>query len=145
MSPVAPGPKFKVEFVAPATAENQAASDYEAAIGKNRGYYLPRFEEFDRGGPTLGWHWPAFFVTTPWFLYRKMWLIGILNVVYPFALLVVCSIASAFLTAPLRAHPAIFGLVFLLLLAAPWFLLPIVVAVRLGRDPHPFTRPHEPS
>jgi type IV pilus assembly protein PilA len=110
---------------APATAEEQRIADYQVAIGPNSSYYLPRFEEFDRGGSAVGWHWPAFFVTTPWFLYRKMFLPGILNVVYPFALLILCSIASAFLAKPLRAHPALFGLAFFALLAAPWFLLPI--------------------
>ena len=110
---------------APATAEDQRAADYQAAIGPNSDYYLPRFEEFDRAGAAPGWHWPAFFVTSPWFLYRKMWLPGILNVIYPFVLLIVCSIASVFLSRPIQAYPALFGLLFLALLAAPWFLLPI--------------------
>jgi type IV pilus assembly protein PilA len=110
---------------APASAEEQRSADYQVAIGPNSGYYLPRFEEFDRGGSAVGWHWPAFFVTTPWFLYRKMYLPGILNIVYPFALLILCSIASAFLIKPIQAHPGLFGLVFLALLAAPWFLLPM--------------------
>jgi type IV pilus assembly protein PilA len=105
--------------------ENQRTADYETAIGPNTGYYLPRFEEFDAGGPKVGWHWPAFFVTTPWFLYRKMWLVGILNVVYPFALLIFCSIISALLADSLAANPLIFAAVFLLLLATPWFLLPM--------------------
>lgn len=39
---------------------------------KNRDYYLRRFEALD-GGRMLGWHWPAFFITAPWLLYRKMW------------------------------------------------------------------------
>jgi type IV pilus assembly protein PilA len=110
---------------APASAEEQRGADYQVAIGPNTGYYLPRFEAFDRGASAASWHWPAFFVTTPWFLYRKMYLPGILNIVYPCALLVLCSIASGFLLGPIRAHPALFGLVFLALLAAPWFLLPI--------------------
>ena len=29
---------------------------------------------------SAGWNWPAFFVTTPWFLYRKMWGWGMGNV-----------------------------------------------------------------
>ena len=110
---------------APATAEDQRNSDYQVAIGPNHDYYLPRFEQFDRGGSTIGWHWPAFFATSPWFLYRKMWLPGILNLVYPFVLLFVCGLAAAFLIKPIQAHPLMFALLFLALPAAPWFLLPI--------------------
>lgn len=48
---------------------------YDLAIGdKRRDYYLPRFAAFERAGkPSLGWHWPAFFFTFWWLLYRKMW------------------------------------------------------------------------
>jgi type IV pilus assembly protein PilA len=118
---------------APATAEEQRMSDYQAAIGPNREYYLPRFEEFDRAGSAIGWHWPAFFATSPWFLYRKMWLPGILNLVYPFVLLIVCSIGAAFLIRPIQAHPVIFSLLLLALLAAPWFLLPMYANVLYWR------------
>ena len=58
---------------APSTPEEQRVADYEAAIGPNAGYYLQRFEDFDAGGSKLGWHWPAFFATSGWFVYRKMW------------------------------------------------------------------------
>lgn len=106
-------------------ADNQRTADLETAIGPNAGYYLPRFEQFASGGSKVSWHWPAFFVTTPWFLYRKMWLIGILNVVYPFALLIFFSIVSAVVLSSGSVHPVVLGVVFLVLLAAPWFLLPM--------------------
>jgi hypothetical protein len=35
-------------------------------------YYLPRFARLAAGGGA-SWHWPAFFVTWWWLLYRKMW------------------------------------------------------------------------
>lgn len=55
-------------------ASEEAREFYELAIGeKNRAYYLRRFEEFDREGTRFGWHWPAFFFTFWWLLYRKMW------------------------------------------------------------------------
>ncbi|MDN8617125.1 DUF2628 domain-containing protein [Variovorax ginsengisoli] len=57
-----------------AAASEEAREFYELAIGeKNRDYYLRRFEEFDREGTRLGWHWPAFFFTFWWLMYRKMW------------------------------------------------------------------------
>lgn len=48
---------------------------YAMAIGdRNQRRYLDKFERFDRAGKTsAGWHWPAFFVTFYWLLYRKMW------------------------------------------------------------------------
>ena len=110
---------------APATPEAQQLTDYEAAIGSNLEYYLRRFEEFDRGGAWASWHWPAFFATSPWYLYRKMWLPGILNLVWPFILLVFCGIAFAAFRQPVEAHPVVFTLLFLALLAVPWFVLPI--------------------
>ncbi|VTU43021.1 MULTISPECIES: DUF2628 domain-containing protein [unclassified Variovorax] len=58
-----------------AQARDNDAELYGLAIGhKNRDYYLRRFEAFDRAGTTsVGWHWPAFFCTFWWLLYRKMW------------------------------------------------------------------------
>lgn len=49
---------------------------YEAAIGeKNQGYYVAKFEDFDRRGPGLhaSWNWAAFFFMGAWALYRKMY------------------------------------------------------------------------
>ena len=46
----------------------------EVFIGpKNTHYYMNQFENFERGGGAVGWHWPAFFVTWFWLAYRKMW------------------------------------------------------------------------
>jgi len=106
-------------------AESQRTADFETAIGPNVEYYLPRFEQFEAGGSQIGWHWPAFFATTPWFLYRKMWLVGVLNLVYPFALTFFCGIAFAFLAGSIQANPLSFALIYLVLLAAPWFVLPM--------------------
>jgi hypothetical protein len=51
------------------------ASLYAAAIGPhNQAHYVAKFRAFDRtSGPYLGWHWPAFFLTVYWLLYRKLW------------------------------------------------------------------------
>lgn len=102
----------------PATSQ---LSDYEAAIGPNTGYYLKRFEDLDAGGPRAGWHWPAFFATPFWFVYRKMWLPGLLAFFWPFIAIVVGSI----LLAVLRPGLVVGILLFVLLLAAPPILLPI--------------------
>ena len=109
----------------PLSPDLQRIAEYEVAIGPNSDFYLPRFEVFDKGGSQLGWNWPAFFATSPWFMYRKMWVPGILNLFYPYLLCIVAAIASAFLINSIKANPLVFAALFLLLLAAPWFLLPM--------------------
>jgi Tfp pilus assembly protein PilE len=56
--------------------EPDNAAYYKAVLGsKNQDYYLSRFARFDADGKTsASWHWPAFFITFYWLLYRKMWL-----------------------------------------------------------------------
>ena len=53
---------------------------YSVAIGsQNRDYYLRYFERADAAGKApVSWHWPAFFVTFAWLLYRKMWALAAL-------------------------------------------------------------------
>lgn len=47
----------------------------EAYVGpKNASYYSQRFAKFGAGGGIFSWHWPAFFITSFWVLYRKMWM-----------------------------------------------------------------------
>lgn len=55
------------------------------AIGdRGQRRYLQKFEQFDRAGKTsAGWHWPAFFVTFYWLLYRKMWARAALYLILP--------------------------------------------------------------
>ncbi len=49
--------------------------------------YIERFRRFDEaGGMRLGWHWPAFFVTFLWLVYRRMYLVAALYFVLPFFL-----------------------------------------------------------
>jgi len=48
---------------------------YKAVIGpNNQEEYLRHFARFDEKGRIgASWHWPAFFVTFAWLIYRKMW------------------------------------------------------------------------
>src|SRR3954465_13885390 len=94
----------------PSTAEDQLRSDYEAAIGPNSGYYLKYFEAFDSGESKASWHWPAFFVTSFWFLYRKMWLWGILSLLWPYILFFVLGIVSALVMAATKSTTVMLGL-----------------------------------
>jgi type IV pilus assembly protein PilA len=116
---------------APVAPENQKRADYETAIGQNAEYYLPKFEEFDRGGSKLGWNWPAFFATTPWFCYRKMWgwgmgniawFWGILTFVAPIAVgIAAASAGEGDPTAAIIKVCALLGV----LMVIPWVVLPM--------------------
>src|SRR4051794_5769029 len=116
---------------APATPEDQLLADYELAVGKNAEYYVPKFEEFDKGGSQLGWHWPAFFITTPWFLYRKMWGWGLGNVAYFWVMLTFVAPVAMGIAAGAagrgNATSAIMtvGVVMAVIIAIPWFVLPM--------------------
>jgi len=80
-----------------ATPEQQKVIDYELAVGRNADYYLPKFERLDDDGSLAGWHWPAFFVTSGWYLYRKMWLWGLLNLFFPYIAAIVVGMVAALL------------------------------------------------
>jgi type IV pilus assembly protein PilA len=116
---------------APVAPENQKRVDYETAIGQNADYYLPKFEEFDKGGSQLGWNWPAFFATSPWFCYRKMWGWGMGNVAWFWGILtfvapISIGIAAASATETNSYSGVItVGIVMAVLLAIPWFVLPM--------------------
>ncbi len=82
-------------------AFNQAVADPDAAyrvfIGlNNQQYYLNYFQQFDRAGQTsTSWHWPAFFVTWYWLLYRKMWLIALIYFLLPYVIGLIGGVMSA--------------------------------------------------
>ncbi|HJR69822.1 MAG TPA: pilin [Gammaproteobacteria bacterium] len=82
--------------LAPAAPEAPLPTDhelFELAIGPNNtDYYLSRFERFAQGGSTASWNWPAFFVTLPWLLYRKMWGYAALYFFAPAIFLLVVSL-----------------------------------------------------
>jgi len=115
-SPAGEGGQQATAFASP---ESSRTTDYTDAIGPNSDYYLPRFEDFDQRGPRLSWHWPAFFATSSWFVYRKLYLIGILNFFYPFILF----LGSGFLIATRVVAPSTGGLLILALSPVPWLLL----------------------
>jgi type IV pilus assembly protein PilA len=101
--------------------EQQKLNDYAAAVGSNADYFVPKFENFDNGGSRNGWNWPAFFITGPYFLYRKMWLAGFLYIFYPWILMIPLGIAAALM--PNSA--GVIGGVGILLYFASWIVLPM--------------------
>lgn len=61
----------------PAISDQTDATNelYKSVIGPiNQNYYLRVFAHFDAKGKTgILWHWPAFFTTLNWLVFRKMW------------------------------------------------------------------------
>lgn len=59
---------------------------------KNAAYYALQFERIKTENNIVSWNWPAFFLTSYWLLYRKMWLNAF---GYWFVLPVVLAVLSA--------------------------------------------------
>jgi type IV pilus assembly protein PilA len=114
-------PAASADAASGVTPEQQKLIDYATAVGSNTDYFVPRFESFDNGGSRVGWNWPAFFITGPYFLYRKMWLAGFLYIFYPWMLIIPLSIAVA---AVPKSAATIMG-VGALLYFASWIVLPM--------------------
>ena len=86
--------------VAQQAAERPSGSSDEllcAVVGtKNQAYYLRHFSRFEAQGKTgFSWHWPAFFVTFYWLLYRKMWLAALIYFFLPYLVMVPIGMALA--------------------------------------------------
>jgi Tfp pilus assembly protein PilE len=91
-----------------------------AVIGdSNTQYYLDRFDRIAHGQGG-GWHWPAFFVTWYWMLYRKMWVPALIYFCAPYAIGIVLGGVTA-------AAPTAGGLLSLAWLAA-WLIGPGLLA-----------------
>lgn len=66
---------------------------WKAVIGSDSGGYY--FDQFAGVGSIRRWHWPAFFFTWYWLLYRKMWGWAVGYFLLPYVLLIVLSVAAA--------------------------------------------------
>jgi hypothetical protein len=69
-------------------ATDVTVEDYKLFIGENADTYLPKFALFNLGGSDnckMTWHWPAFFVSFWWTIYRKLY-------IWTFLLFALCCI-----------------------------------------------------
>ena len=98
---------------------------YRAVIGqKNQDYYFRQFSRFDSDGKIgASWHWPAFFVTFYWFLYRKMWLNALIYFILPYVLMIPIGIVAA--AGGEKAADTIISLGYLLYILGIFLLPPI--------------------
>lgn len=97
---------------------------YEAVIGpKNQSYYSRHFQNFDREGRArVSWHWPAFFMTFYWLLYRKMWLYALIYFVSPYIFLIPIAAIGAMAGA---SSDTVTGFLYLVYLAGVLLLPPL--------------------
>lgn len=97
---------------------------YKAIVGsKNQGYYLHHFFRFDGNGKVgVSWHWPAFFATFYWFLYRKMWLNALVYFFLPYLVMIPMRIAAAMAG---KSADTIVGIGYLLFLVGIFLLPPM--------------------
>jgi type II secretory pathway pseudopilin PulG len=97
---------------------------YKAVVGpKNQDYYLSQFSRFDDNGKvSASWHWPAFFVTFYWFLYRKMWLNALIYFFLPYLVMILLGIAAAVAG---NSANTIMGIGYVLFLIVLYLLLPM--------------------
>lgn len=92
---------------------------------KNQSYYIGHFSGFEKNKRTgISWHWPAFFVTFYWLLYRKMWLNAFLYWILPYVLLIPLAIVAALLGDSANKGMAL-GIGYSLYLLAYFFLPPL--------------------
>ena len=118
MSPAAEPPRLS-----PAQAVETAFDEeaWRAVIGlKNEDYYLPKFAHAASTGGHFRWHWPAFFLTGFWLLYRKMWGWFLL---YYFVFPIIASMLLGGIAALLGERGEAFS---------PWLILLWLAAVFLG-------------
>ena len=91
-------PTGEFTYAQPAKTANIDVDElYKAVIGpKNQAAYLKYFHEADRLSKTpASWHWPAFFITFNWMLYRKMWGKSLIYFLLPYLALIPMGIAGA--------------------------------------------------
>ena len=97
---------------------------YKAAVGeKNQDYYLKHFARFDVAGKVSAtWHWPAFWLSFYWLLYRKMWLGALVYFFLPYLILGVLGAIAAVMNG---AGGTFLGAGYLLYLIGIVFLVPM--------------------
>lgn len=76
-----------VKVMDPPRRKTHSLDLYEAIVGPtHKDYYLSRFSRYSETGQIgLSWHWPSFFLTLPWLVYRKMWLCAAVYFFLPYA------------------------------------------------------------
>lgn len=97
---------------------------YKAVIGpKNQDYYLRHFARFDRDGRVgATWHWPAFFVTFYWFLYRKMWIHAAVYFFLPYLVMFALGMVGGVLG---ESGKSTIGIAYLVYVAATFLIPPM--------------------
>ncbi len=70
------GARLDADAAGPGAPASVTEDDLVLFVGKNADKYLDSFRKFTRNGEdsfAATWHWPAFFFSFWWFMYRKMY------------------------------------------------------------------------
>ena len=97
---------------------------YRAVIGeKNQPYYLRQFKALELADARKGsWHWPAFFFTFYWLLYRKMWLYALIYLCIPYLVGLLLGVSEAGGESQSSSTSATLGLIYFLFIVGLWIL-----------------------
>lgn len=71
--------------------------DIALFVGESSHYYIPKFKVYATGGKIHDWNWPAFLFRGLYFLYRKLYLAGIILIVLSMALSLPLAVINYFL------------------------------------------------
>lgn len=125
--PAAPAPGT------PPQPDAQFDAQYQAFIGPGAAqYYGQRFAAMDqRRSAGQHWHWPAFFITFFWLLYRKMWLYSLLYLVASAVYGLVISLVVAGLESTGLAGEGMLASLSILLSILGLYVFPALVATPL--------------
>lgn len=105
---------------------------YKALTGVGgSAWYLKRFHAIDQRQTGQHWHWPAFFITFFWLLYRKMWLYGLLYLVASVVLGMLIPFAFGVLAALGSLEPAAVGSLSAAFMFGVFYVLPALFATPL--------------
>ncbi len=116
-----------VQSADPARLPQSVTDLYKAVIGpQNQAHYLRHFSRFDgQGTAGVSWHWPAFFITFYWLLYRKMWLNAFAYFLLPYVLMIPIGITAGLASSSQNVAQTIIFIGWLMLLLAVWTLPPM--------------------
>lgn len=79
------GANYQNTYANPTFSNNTVIdSDIALLVGTNQEYYIPKFQMIKRLDKKTSWNWSAFFFSPFWFIYRKMYVYGVVILLVAF-------------------------------------------------------------
>ena len=80
--------------------------DVKSLIGEKQEYYVPKFSMLKQLGKKASWNWCAFLLTPAWFFYRKMYVYGLVMILFN---ITVGNLLNGVVTIAVSAVLGVFG------------------------------------